>query len=93
MTLDALLGGCADAALFGLAPQPKGIGDSTAKYSSARLVMTFGLAPQPKGIGDCHASAAACHASAAFGLAPQPKGIGDGVPRLPPLRRGAVGLD
>ena len=37
---------------FGLAPQPKGIGDASRRLACFRSNEEFGLAPQPKGIGD-----------------------------------------
>ena len=39
--------------LFGLAPQPKGIGDrQLSPKTIGNVTLSFGLAPQPKGIGD-----------------------------------------
>ena len=38
--------------MFGLAPQPKGIGDREHAPADGVCHRLFGLAPQPKGIGD-----------------------------------------
>ena len=63
--------------VFGLAPQPKGIGDDEAQFTIVSPLFLFGLAPQPKGIGDLASVSLAFSSSRSFGLAPQPKGIGD----------------
>ncbi len=49
---------------FGLAPQPKGIGDQPIALANLRVFFLFGLAPQPKGIGDITAPAASLTRSA-----------------------------
>ncbi len=67
-----------DKRVFGLAPQPKGIGDLIRLHPCPpQRELAFGLAPQPNGIGDRIRLPRDGLPEALFGLAPQPKGIGD----------------
>ena len=74
--------GVRELAAFGLAPQPKGIGDRRARVASLPYAQGFGLAPQPKGIGDTRWGSIGYGGGFRFGLAPQPKGIGDMAIRI-----------